>query len=297
MDAEIRYRGRNVGPSDIAFVRQLIAEHPADSRRRLSARLCDAWNWVQSNGQPCDMVARGLLLSLHRAKLIELPAVRYTPPNNVARHAKPVAVPQLTWEALGTSLAALRPLSFSQVRRSSAERLFDSLLQTHHYLGYTRPVGEHLKYLVTSHDTPVACLAFSSAPRHLGARDRFIGWSASARRAHVHLLAYNTRFLILPWARVPHLASHILSQVARRISADWNALYGHPVWFLETFVEPERFRGTCYRAANWHMLGETTGRGKAAPTKKPNRSIKQVWGYPLARDFRHRLCASGLGDA
>lgn len=297
MDAEIRYRGRNLGPSDIAFVRQLIADHPRDSRRRLSARLCDAWNWVQSNGQPCDMVARGLLLSLHRAELVELPAVRYTPPNNVARHAKPVPVPQLTWEAPGAALSELRPLAFQQVRRSTQERLFDSLLQTHHYLGYTRPVGEHLKYLVTSHDIPVACLAFSSAPRHLGARDRFIGWSAAARRAQVHLLAYNTRFLILPWARVPHLASHILSEVARRISSDWNTLYGHPVWFLETFVEPERFRGTCYRAANWLLLGETTGRGKAAPTKKQNRSIKQVWGYPLARDFRRRLCVSGPGGA
>ena len=134
-------------------------------------------------------------------------------------------------------------------------------------------------------------MAWSSAPRHIGCRDRFIGWSPEARRRNIHLLAYNTRFLILPWARVPHLASHILAQVARRVSADWDQLYGHPVWFLETFVDPERFRGTCYRAANWVHHGITTGRGKNDQTNKANRSLKVILGYPLAADFRERLLA------
>jgi hypothetical protein len=195
----------------------------------------------------------------------------------------------LSWPSQGETLGELGELEFDSVRRTEREKTFDALLQTHHYLGYTRPVGEHLKYLVTSRGVPLACLSFSSAPRHLGARDRFIGWSAAVRRANVRLLAYNTRFLILPWACVPHLASRILSQVARRIAADWQAQYGHPVWFLETFIDPERFRGTCYRAANWRFLGVTTGRGKDAPTMAPNRSIKQLWGYPLSRDFRRRL--------
>jgi hypothetical protein len=151
-------------------------------------------------------------------------------------------------------------------------------------------VGEHLKYLVLAGGRPIACLAFSSAPRHLGSRDRFIGWSAEARRRNIRLIAYNTRFLVMPWVVVPHLASHLLGRIARALSGDWQRLYGHPIYFLETFVDRERFRGTCYRAANWIYLGETTGRGKDAPTKKPNRPIKEVLGYPLSRDFRQQLC-------
>jgi hypothetical protein len=168
--------------------------------------------------------------------------------------------------------------------------MFNSLMQQHHYLGYTQPVGEHLKYVIYAGERPIACAAWSSAPRHLGSRDRFIGWSPRARLANVRLLAYNTRFLILPWATVPHLASHLLGRMARRLSADWQALYGHPIYFLETFVDPQRFRGTCYRAANWVHLGVTTGRGKDAPTYEPNRSIKNVLGLPLVKDFRQRLC-------
>ena len=152
-----------------------------------------------------------------------------------------------------------------------------------------QPVGEHLKYLVFARGRPIACMAFSSAPRHLGSRDRFIGWDKQARLKNIGLLAYNTRFLILPWVTVPHLASHILGRMARVLSADWQRLYGHPIYFVETFIDPARFRGTCYRAANWIYLGQTTGRGKDAPTHKPNRPIKQVLGYPLVKDFRQRL--------
>ena len=144
-----------------------------------------------------------------------------------------------------------------------------------------------------SRGQPIACLAWSAAPRHLGPRDRFIGWSASQRQAQIHLLAYNTRFLILPGAHVPHLASHLLARVARRISSDWQQLYRHPIYLLETFIEPARFRGTCYRAANWLPLGLTTGRGKDDLTHQPNRSLKELWVQPLGRDFRQRLCQEG----
>ena len=123
----------------------------------------------------------------------------------------------------------------------------------------------------------------------MGARDRFIGWSATARKKNIHLLAYNTRFLIPPWVVVPHLASHLLGLIARRLSADWQHLYGHPICYLETFVDPQLFRGTCYRAANWQLLGLTTGLGKDATSSKPNRPIKEIFGYPLVKDFRQRL--------
>ena len=186
-------------------------------------------------------------------------------------------------------LAALGALQLRQVRRTPEEGLFNSLIEQHHYLGYAQPVGEHLKYLVLAADRPVACVAWSSAPRHLGSRDRFIGWDAPARRANIGLLAYNTRLLILPWVRVPHLASHLLGRMARVLPADWLRLYGHPVHWLETFVDPQRFRGTCYRAANWISLGMTTGRGKDDREHQVNRSIKEVLGYPLIKDFRQRL--------
>jgi hypothetical protein len=187
------------------------------------------------------------------------------------------------------SFAELGPLEVRQVRRTPEEALFNGLLQQHHYLGYTQPVGEHLKYLVYAQGRPVACAAWSSAPRHLGSRDRHIGWSAQARLANIRLLAYNTRFLILPWVSVPHLASHILGRMARVLSADWQRLYAHPIYYLETFVDPQRFRGTCYRAANWIRLGATTGRGKDDATHRPNRPVKEVLGYPLVKDFRQRL--------
>ena len=295
MQHEFVHRGRKVSAQEIEWIRQLIAAHPALSRRRLSAKLCVAWNWVQANGRPRDMVARSLMLELHRAGHIHLPAQRFCPPNNAARHGPPARPAALADPPLECSLAQLGPLEIRQVRRTPEEKLFGSLMQGHHYLGYTQPVGEHLKYLVWAQGRPVACLAWSSAPRHLGSRDRFIGWSAPQRRAHLHLLAYNTRFLILPWVKVPHLASHLLARVARRIAADWQALYAHPVYLLETFIDPQRFRGTCYRAANWLYLGLTTGRGKDDQTNRPNRSLKQLWVYPLRPNFRRQLGATGHG--
>jgi len=288
MDVRLRHRGRDLTDRDISFVRELIAAHPTKSRRALSAILCEAWNWRQPNGQLCDMVCRGLMLALHRGGWIELPPKRAAPRNNVIARRRPVAI-DVDQTPLRPVLSKLRPLQIRQVRRTEAEALFDSLIEEHHYLAYTRPVGEHLKYLVEAHGRPIACFTWSSAPRHLAPRDRFIGWSGEARRRNIRYLAYNSRFLILPWVEVRHLASHLLSRVARVISADWETLYAHPIYYLETFVDPARFAGTCYRAANWKVLGPTTGRGKDAPTKKPTRSIKQVLGYPLATDFRARL--------
>jgi hypothetical protein len=283
-----RYRGREISGSDLAFLRGLIAAHPGGSRRALSALACEAWHWVQPNGAPCDMVCRGLMLALHRAGHIELPPVRHRPRNNVVarRRRQPVLIDQTP---IRGRLAELQPLLFQQVRRTSDEALFDSLIESHHYLEYTRPVGEHLKYLLWSGARPIACLAWSSAPRHLGPRDRFIGWSAAARKANIHLLAYNTRFLVLPWVEVPHLASHVLARMARLLPQQWQRMYAHPVYYLETFVDPARFRGTCYRAANWISLGLTTGRGKNAPTSRPTRPVKEVLGYPLTKHFRAQL--------
>jgi hypothetical protein len=288
MNARFSYRGRAVTEADICSMRELIRAHPSASRRRLSALLCEAWSWRQANGEPCDMLARGLMLTLHRAGEIELPAVRCRPRNNVVERRRPRAV-SVDRSPLCARLSEIQPLSIHQVRRTAEEDLFNGLIAEHHYLGYTRPVGEHLKYVVFAADRPIACLGWSSAPRHLGPRDRFIGWSKEARRRNIRYLAYNTRFLILPWVHVPHLASHVLGRAARVVSTDWQQLYSHPVYYLETFIDPARFRGTCYRAANWLWLGATTGRGKNAPTQTPTRPKKEVLGLPLTDRFRELL--------
>lgn len=284
----LKYRGRLVSSEDILYIRELIAADPRQSRRTLSKKLCETWGWRQTNGAPCDMICRGLLLMLDRAGQITLPSVAYVRHNPLAARARPAPVLIDTSPVAG-QLADVQPLEFEQVRRSGDEPLFNSLLEEHHYLGYEQPVGEHLKYLVWAQGRPLACLAWSSAPRHLGSRDRYIGWSGEARRRNIRFIAYNTRFLILPWVKVPNLASYILSRMAGRLSADWERIYGHPIYFVETFVDPERFRGTCYRAANWVLLGRTTGRGKDDQTNRPNRSIKEVLGYPLTRRFRQLL--------
>jgi hypothetical protein len=284
----ITYRGRAITSEDIRSIRELIAAHPGESRRTLSTKLCEAWQWRQANGALRDMVCRGMLLMLHRASHIELPPVKFVPHNPLAKRVRP-APALLDTTPIAVTLRHLQPLEFMLVRRSGDEPLFNSLMEEHHYLGYEQPVGEHLKYLVWAKSRPIACLAWSSAPRHLASRDRYIGWSAEARRRNIRLLAYNTRFLILPWVRVEHLASHILGRMTSRISADWQRVYGHPIYLLETFVDPERFRGTCYRAANWVLLGRTTGRGKQSNSYVPNRSIKEVLGYPLTPNFRELL--------
>jgi hypothetical protein len=288
METLLRYRGRAVTRHDVHQIRELVAAHLQQSRRALSQTLCSAWDWRQANGAPREMVCRGLMLALWRAGHIELPAVRRRPPNPLGVRVRPQPA-TVDSTPLRVTLRELGPLTFVQVRRTAEEACFNSLLEAHHYLGYSQPVGEHLKFMVYAGTRPVALFAWSSAPRHLGPRDRFLGWSPAIRRQNIGAIAYNTRYLILPWVQVEHLASHLLGCMTRRLSADWQRVYGHPVYFAETFVDTTRFRGTCYRAANWTYLGQTQGRGKDDLTHQANRSLKDVLGLPLCPDFRERL--------
>ncbi len=289
MDREISYRGEVATPQRIEFIRRLIAENPEDSRRSLSKKLCVAWDWVQPNGHLRDMVCRGFMLQLHRAGAIELPERKVTPNNPFVNRKRPPKV-EVDETPVEGSLSQLRPILLRQVRRTAEEGLFGGLIEHHHYLGYTQPVGECLKYVAFAAERAVGCLAVSSAPRHIGCRDRFIGWSKEQRLRNLHLIGYNTRFLILPWVRVKFLASHLLSRLAGVVAEEWQRVYGHRIYLMTTFIDTERFSGTCYRAANWKYLGLTTGRGKDDRSNKANRSIKAVWGYPLVEDFRTRLC-------
>lgn len=291
MELNLKYRGRIATNKDIQLINDLMRQNPEVSRHRLSKLFCEATDWRQANGALRDMVARSYMLELERAGYIKLPAKKSYPPNPMLERKKPdvIGIESLP---VNTNLKTLLPLKFVQVRRTPREALFNSLIQEHHYLGYTQPVGEHLKYLIYAKDKVIAAIAFSSAPRHIGPRDAFIGWDPSTRRQNIHLICYNLRFLILPWVSVKYLASHILSKISGTISEHWQKLYHHPVYYIETFVDTERFLGTCYKASNWIYLGKTKGLGKDSMDKKVNRSIKDIYGYPLTRDFRGHLLRS-----
>jgi len=286
----LSFRGRPIRQADVTFLRELIARNPGLSRRRLSVKVCEAWQWVQPNGQPRDMVCRGLMLVLHRAGHIELPPPRQAAINNAIRHREIAQLEFCDTTPIEGSLASLGALEIRLVRRAEGESLFNYLINQYHYLGFSRPVGEHLKYLVLWGDRPVACLAWNSGPLKLTLRDQFVGSPRKAYAHNLHLIAYNSRYLIAPWVRVPHLASHLLGRIACRISADWQALYHHPIHLLESFVDIERFAGTCYRAANWTCVGRSEGRGTKSKSGERT-SIKELWVYPLRRDFRQKLLA------
>lgn len=287
MDVAHTFRGRCISHDQIAFIREAISTNPSLSRRALSFRVCEAWNWRQPNGFVCDAICRSLLLDLHRAGLVQLPDPRWYA-RQPRRH---VVVPELEIQPnpLEASFSQIGPIEIRLLRRATEEPIARALIANYHYLGYAHPVGERMMYLILAMDRPIACMCWSSAARHLGPRDRYIGWSKEARKANIRHIAYQSRFLILPWIKVPHLASHLLGAISRRLPQDWQERYHHPVVLAETFVDASRFKGTCYRAANWTVLGLTTGRGKADNTGKPNRPLKEILIYPLAKDFRQRL--------
>ena len=286
-------QGRTVSAEDVEAIRALIAAHPSWHRTRLSQELCRRWGWVAANGQCKDMAARSLLRKLDAEGLISLPAPVCSA-NNAFRHRAEVEL-SIDASPIGGALASLLPLQLSPAHGEGEQRLFRALLQRHHYLGYRGPVGENLQYLVYDRQGRVlSCVLFGAAAWTMACRDRFIGWQRTERERHLALLANNMRFLIVPWVRVVHLASHVLARIARRISRDWQAKYGHPVVLLETYVEQRRFAGTCYRAANWQCLGETRGRSRNDRRKRLRVPVKSVWLYPLTPHFRRHLTQPGL---
>jgi len=283
-------QGREITPETVAWIRGLLEAHPEWHRTRLSRELCSRWDWRTASGELKDMACRTLLLKLERRGLLVLPARQRVSPNGYRNQSRR-EVPH-DRGPVACSLQELRPLTIDVIDREDAEQLalFRCLLGRYHYLGLRNTVGESLKYCVRDACGRVlACLLFGSAAWSCQVRDTFLGWEAAVRQRNLSLLTNNTRLLILPWVRVPHLASHVLSQVARRIQGDWVARYGHGVYLLETFVDRERFRGVCYRAANWLHVGVTTGRSRNDRHKQLQVPPKDVFVYPLAKDFRRRL--------
>jgi hypothetical protein len=282
-------QGRQVGESDIGLIRELLAAHPDWHRTRLSRELCTRWHWLNALGRPKDMAARTLLLKLERSGYLGLPARRGPSPNGQRnRRVPPIAPPG---EPIRGALSDLRPLRVSVAAPGTdGARLFQSLLAHEHYLGHRNTVGENIRYLVQDRrGRPVACVLFGSAAWKCADRDTFLGWDRPTRERHLQYLTNNTRFLIPSWVQVPHLASHVLGLIARRIRSDWQAKYGHPVHALETFVDRSRFKGTCYRAANWRRLGVTRGRTRNDRHKRIRVPVKDVYLYPLVADLRREL--------
>ena len=282
-------QGREVSDADIQLIRDLMAANPAWGRSPLSVELCSRWNWRNAQGKLKDMAARTLLLKLERAGHISLPPPQRPSPN-AFRNRRPLLIEQPV-EPIRGALRDLQPLSASVVKPGSDDaRLFNGLLAHEHYLGHRNTVGENLGYLVRdTQDRPVACVLFASAAWKCAARDAFIGWEVATRERNLQSLINNTRFLIPSWVQVPHLASHVLGLIARRIRTDWQAKYGHPVHALETFVDRSRFKGTCYRAANWRRLGATQGRTRNDREHRIQAPVKDVYLYPLIPDFRKQM--------
>jgi hypothetical protein len=289
MSDSFMVQGRQMESADISRIRELIASNPGWSRRRLSEALCAEWNWRNGSGRLKDMAARSLLVKLDERGLIELPPRRQTAMNRMASRR---IQPRL-WDRtpVAGTLSCLGALTVQEVGTAKAVRAeFAAALGEFHYLGCRGTVGENLQYTVRDGSGRLlACLLFGSAAWKCKTRDEFIGWNAEQRQRCLHLITNNTRFLILPFVRVPHLASWILGQALRRLSADWERKYGHPIFLVETFVEQERFQGTSYKAANWIRLGATTGRSRQDRRHKLQVPVKDVYIYPLHPGFREEL--------
>jgi hypothetical protein len=285
-------QGRTLSGDDLMELRALIAQHPDWHRTALSRHLCEVWNWRNGAGRLKDMAARTLLLKLQAKGLIELPPPQ-TRTGRPCAQAPPMFEPELrpsTSTPIKDNLASLQPVSLELAHTPELRRRVRQLLAHYHYRGFNGAVGENVQYLARDvRGRELAVMVFGAAAWKVAVRDRFIGWSVAQRQQRLGALANQQRFLILPWVRVADLASHLLARATRRLSADWQARYGHPVRLVETFVEQDRFAGTAYQAAGWLPLGPTTGRTRQDRQRTLHRPLKSVWVRPLHPRFLQYL--------
>ena len=290
MTEELLVQGRSLYPKDLELIRQLITLHPSWSRRKLSRQLCTQWDWNNAKGQMKDMACRTMLLKLEKLGHIVLPARRQIPVNRMLQKD----IPQLPHDTtpIVCPLKEIQLLDAVNIWQTPGyDDLFSSLMKQYHYLGYRGVVGENMKYIVIDRNKRiVACILFGSSAWRVESRDTYIGWDNRTRQQKLMFTTNNMRFLILPWVRIDNLASHILGLISRRINHDWQARYGHSIFLLETFVERDRFAGTCYKAANWICVGRTKGRTRNDRHTRIKAPVKDVYLYPLHPDFQKKLC-------
>lgn len=279
----------------IDFIRQFIAMNPDKGRTRLSVMLCEIWDWRDSTGRTKDMSCRDMLTALDKAGKITLP-----PPKRAGRHSgdsKGIKHFDHDETPIACKIRELQPLRVEVAASKESMDQFKSLIDQYHYLKYDRCISESMAYMIYSNSNQIlSCLLFGSPAWSCRGRDAFIGWSKENRRSNLIMTTNNVRFVILPFVNVPHLASHILSIISKRISSDWECKYGHPVCLLETFVEADRFKGTCYKAANWLNVGRTTGRGRNGGHHNAIVPYKDIYLYPLAKDWRTVLRGGMTGE-
>ena len=278
-------RNRKITDQDLIFIQSVVHEHWDKGRTHISKILCQKWNWVQPNGSLKDMACRELLLTLHRKGLLDYPPPKYIPRNK----KRVVNNIEVDTTPISCNISDLEPVQVKMVRHTDLEPLYDSLIDQYHYLGYVQIVGNHLKYMAFAGNTPVACIGWGSAAWAVQSREEFIGWTKPVKNKNLHFVMNNTRFLVLPWVTVKCLASKVLSLNIKRISSDWIKIYHYPLYMLETFVEQNRFVGTCYKASNWIRVGETKGTSKKGHKHLRHGKIKDVYLYPLNKNFKRLL--------
>jgi len=283
------HRRPKITEEHIDQINQLLRQNPDWNRTKLSIELCELWGWKSAVNQCKDISCRDMLRDLDKAGLITLPS-----PQTATRRrgvgADKVNFIQHNTDPVDMNLRSHTPLKIEIATTKDEIKIFKSYIAQYHYLSYDRSIGENMKYLIkNANGIPLACMMFGSAAWKCKPRDEYIGWDNDERLSGLHLITNNSRNLIFPWVRVPHLASHVLAAVSRRISADWQKKYGHPIYLLETYVEKDRFRGVCYAAANWVKVGETTGRGRDGIRNQRTLPIKDIWLYPLQAHFRKKL--------
>ena len=283
---------------DVELVRRMIREEGEKGRTYISRRVCEAWGWRTPKGKLRDMQCREVLRELERKGLIELPPRRKSCPQKGYKNRTSLGGEEGTLDLFGRdldcSLRGLGDLSIEMVRGTRREKRYNGLIGAYHYLGYNQQAGEQLKYLVYGGNSEVACVGFGASALKLRCRDEYIGWSEEKRMENLQKVVNNNRFLILPHVRVKHLASHILGTVLRRLREDWYSYYGREIVLVETFVDKERFKGTCYRASNWQLIGTTAGRGRNDRSKAYALSVKDVYVYPLVKNYRSLLGARAI---
>ena len=280
---------------EIELIQELISKNPSWGRTKLSIELCNLWGWNHQDGCPKQIACRDLLRKLDFKGLIKLPQkIKNTGLKPGSKNRIQLILHDTT-EVFG-NIKDILPVYTEVVKeRTSCGHTFKSLIDQYHYLGFDMSVGENLKYMVyCKNDQLLACLLFGSSAWSCAPRDNFIGWDAKSRRTNLIYTTNNTRFLILPWVKIKHLASHVLGLICKRIASDWQTKYGHRIYLLETFVQKDRFKGTCYKAANWSCVGQTTGRSRNDRYNKLKVPIKDIYLYPLTKNFKEVLCNASL---